>query len=147
MPLYSTVQVHRGDIRQLGLHPAGQCDRQDFLPQNSGRGPEHHQVGASSPLHHHHHPIIAIIRSANSIGARVRASATRHTFNPWLWGVESNVQPGTQVCCHTVMCHVLIVSFCDMLCHVSRSWQGQNTDYIIAMLPLSVSDRFAYHRY
>ena len=30
-------------------------------------------------------------------GARVRASATRHTFNPWLWGVESNVQPGTLV--------------------------------------------------
>ena len=30
-------------------------------------------------------------------GARVRASGTRHTFNPWLWGVESDVQPGTQV--------------------------------------------------
>jgi len=60
-----------------------------------------------------------VIRNASSIGARVRASATRHTFNPWLWGVESNIQPGTQ---------------------------GQNVDYIIAMLPLSVSDRFAYKR-
>ena len=54
--------------------------------------------------------IIIIIRSANSIGARVRASATRHTFNPWLWGVESNVQPGTQVCCYTVLCYTVILS-------------------------------------
>ena len=37
-----------------------------------------------------------IVRNASTVGARVRASATRHTFNPWLWGVESSVQPGTQ---------------------------------------------------
>ena len=36
-----------------------------------------------------------IVRVAGKDGARVRASATRHTFNPWLWGVESNLQPGT----------------------------------------------------
>ena len=104
-----------------------------------------------------------IVRNASSLGARVRAAATRHTFNPWLWGVESNVQPGTQVCCHTVMCHTVmcytvicytvILSCCIiwscimMSCHNVLYCQGQNTDYIIAMLPLSVSDRFAYHRY
>merc|ERR1719192_1363413 len=60
-----------------------------------------------------------IIRNASSIGARVRASATRHTFNPWLWGVESNIQPGTQ---------------------------GHNVDYVIAMLPLEISDHLAYAR-
>ena len=56
----------------------------------------------------------AIVKDAGKVGARVRASATRHTFNPWLWGVESDLQPGTQ---------------------------GHNTDYVIAMLPLSVTDR------
>ena len=30
-----------------------------------------------------------IVKAAAVDGARVRASATRHTFNPWLWGVES----------------------------------------------------------
>ena len=42
-------------------------------------------------------------------GVRVRAAATRHTFNPWLWGVESELQPGTP---------------------------GFNTEYVVAMLPL-----------
>ena len=60
-----------------------------------------------------------IVRNASSVGARVRASATRHTFNPWLWGVESGVQPGTE---------------------------GHNTDYIVSMVPLSVSDKLANKR-
>merc|ERR1711970_666872 len=58
-----------------------------------------------------------IVKDAAVNGARVRASATRHTFNPWLWGVESNLQPGTA---------------------------GQNVDYVIAMLPLEISDHLAY---
>ena len=60
-----------------------------------------------------------IVRNASEVGARVRASGTRHTFNPWLWGVESNVQPGTE---------------------------GHNTDYIVSMVPLSVSDKLANRR-
>jgi len=60
-----------------------------------------------------------IVRAAGKDGARVRASATRHTFNPWLWGVESNLQPGTQ---------------------------GHNVDYVVAMLPLEISDHLAYAR-
>jgi len=60
-----------------------------------------------------------IVKDAVVNGARVRASATRHTFNPWLWGVESNLQPGTA---------------------------GQNVDYVIAMLPLEISDHLAYAR-
>jgi len=60
-----------------------------------------------------------IVKAAGKEGARVRASATRHTFNPWLWGVESNLQPGTQ---------------------------GHNVDYVIAMLPLEISDHLAYAR-
>merc|ERR1711970_1155516 len=60
-----------------------------------------------------------IVKAAAKDGARVRASATRHTFNPWLWGVESNLQPGTE---------------------------GQNVDYVIAMLPLDISDHLAYAR-
>ena len=60
-----------------------------------------------------------IVKAAAVDGARVRASATRHTFNPWLWGVESKLQPGTS---------------------------GQNVDYVIAMLPLEISDHLAYAR-
>merc|ERR1711970_1026704 len=60
-----------------------------------------------------------IVKMAAAEGARVRASATRHTFNPWLWGVESNLQPGTS---------------------------GNNVDYVIAMLPLDISDHLAYAR-
>ena len=60
-----------------------------------------------------------IVRNASSLGARVRAAATRHTFNPWLWGVESSVQPGTA---------------------------GHNTDYVVSMVPLSVSDKLANRR-
>merc|ERR1719244_1368259 len=60
-----------------------------------------------------------VVRAAGKEGARVRASATRHTFNPWLWGVESNLQPGTQ---------------------------GHNVDYVVAMLPLEISDHLAYAR-
>ena len=35
----------------------------------------------------------------------------RHTFNPWLWGLESEMQPGEQ---------------------------GRNVDFIIATIPLEV---------
>jgi len=60
-----------------------------------------------------------IVKLAAGNGARVRASATRHTFNPWLWGCESEMQPGQD---------------------------GQNVDYVIAMLPQEVSDHLAYAR-
>merc|ERR1719312_1421259 len=60
-----------------------------------------------------------IAKAAGRDGARVRASATRHTFNPWLWGVESNLQPGTA---------------------------GHNVDYVVAMLPQEISDHLAYAR-
>jgi len=60
-----------------------------------------------------------IVKAAGRDGARVRASATRHTFNPWLWGVESNLQPGTA---------------------------GHNVDYVVAMLPQEISDHLAYAR-
>ena len=36
----------------------------------------------------------------------------RHTFNPWLWGLESEMQPGEQ---------------------------GRNVDFIIATIPLEVT--------
>ena len=36
----------------------------------------------------------------------------RHTFNPWLWGLESEMQPGEQ---------------------------GRNVDFIIATIPLEVN--------
>merc|ERR1711915_1134827 len=60
-----------------------------------------------------------IVKMAAAEGARVRASATRHTFNPWLWGVESNLQPGTS---------------------------GNNVDYVISMIPQEISDHLAYAR-
>jgi len=63
--------------------------------------------------------IQAIVRMAGEEGARVRASATRHTFNPWLWGVESDMQPGQE---------------------------GRNVDYVISMLPQEISDHLAYER-
>jgi len=60
-----------------------------------------------------------IVKLAAQEGRRVRASATRHTFNPWLWGVESGMQPGHE---------------------------GHNVDYVIAMLPMEISDHLAYAR-
>jgi len=60
-----------------------------------------------------------IVRMAAKEGRRVRASATRHTFNPWLWGLESEMQPGEG---------------------------GQNVHYIISMIPQEVSDHLAYAR-
>jgi hypothetical protein len=76
--------------------------------------------------------IQAIVRLAGQQGARVRASGTRlesnspldiillrHTFNPWLWGLESDMQPGQA---------------------------GRNVDFIIATVPLEVSDHLAYAR-
>ena len=55
--------------------------------------------------------IQAIVRLAGEQGSRVRASGTRHTFNPWLWGLESDMQPGQD---------------------------GKNVDFIIATIPLEV---------
>ena len=75
------------------------------------------------------------------VGARVRASATRHTFNPWLWGVESSLQPGTQVGGEVGERRGEIFA-----CYSSPSDQGQNTDYIVSMVPLSVSDKLANRR-
>jgi len=60
-----------------------------------------------------------IVKLAREQGSRVRASGTRHTFNPWLWGLESEMQPGEQ---------------------------GRNVDFIIATIPLEVSDHLAYAR-
>ena len=120
MPLYSTVQVHRGDIRQLGLHPAGQCDRQDFLPQNSGRGPEHHQVGASSPLHHHHHHHYQERQQYRSEGSSLSHPAHLQPLAVGRGEQRAARHPGVLSYCHSVMVCYMVMYHDVIMCYIVR---------------------------
>ena len=60
-----------------------------------------------------------VVRKAASEGRKVRASGMRHTWNPWMWGVDNELDPMPN--------------------------EG-NVDYFLALVPNEVSDKLSYAR-
>ena len=61
-----------------------------------------------------------VVRKAATEGKKVRASGMRHTWNPWLWGVDNELDPIPE--------------------------SGEIVSYFLAMVPNEVSDKLSYAR-
>jgi hypothetical protein len=63
-----------------------------------------------------------VVRKAAAEGKKVRASGMRHTWNPWLWGVDNVLDP------------------------IPVDGRAEVVDYFLAMVPNEVSDKLSYAR-
>ena len=62
-----------------------------------------------------------VVKKAASEGKRVRASGMRHTWNPWMWGVDNELDP-------------------------IPTETEDSVDYFLALVPNEVSDKLSYAR-